>query len=214
MKQFVLLASSIRFYGRHFKPVDLAQNGLAYTKDPFDAERFHRLQALAAEMAAAHTNAPFEPIHNLFVENIGHATPKMDVRGVVFRSGKLLLVREKSDGGWTLPGGWVEVGETPSEAVEKEVWEESGFRTKAIKLLAFYDRDKQGHPPHAYHIYKALFLCEIVGGAAQTSSETTEVAFFERKQIPSDLSFSRILPKQIERLFDQLAHPEWPTDFD
>lgn len=192
----------------------IAQNGLAYTKDPYDEERFHLLQSLAAEIAAAHTNTPLEIIHDLFKGDIGHATPKMDVRGAVFRDGKLLLVREKLDGGWTLPGGWVEVGETPSEAVEKEVWEESGFRTKATKLLAFYDRDKQGHPPHAYHIYKAFFLCEIVGGVAQTSMETTEVAFFSRDHIPPDLSFSRILPQQIEHLFDHLAHPEWPTDFD
>ena len=138
----------------------------------------------------------------------------MDVRGVVFRDNKILLVREKLDGGWTLPGGWVEVGETPSEAVEKEVWEESGFRTKAVKMLAFYDRDKQGHPPHPYHIYKACFLCEIVSGEAQTSMETTEVAFFGRNEIPSDLSFSRVMHKHIDRFFDHKEHPEWQTDFD
>ncbi|KAA3661645.1 MAG: NUDIX domain-containing protein [Chloroflexi bacterium] len=192
----------------------IAQNGLAYSPDPYDKERFEMLQALAAEITAVYTQTPFTILHDLFKADVGHATPKMDVRGVVFRDDKVLLVREKLDGGWTLPGGWVELGESPSEAVEKEVWEESGFQTKAVKLLAFYDRDKQGHPPHPYHIYKACFLCEINGGNAQTSMETTEVAFFGRDEIPSDLSFSRVTHKQIDHFFDHKANPDWPTDFD
>ena len=192
----------------------IAQNGLAYTKDEFDRERFEMLQALAAEITAVYTQTPFPIIHDLYKAEVGHATPKVGVRGVVFRDDKILLVREKSDGGWTLPGGWVEVGESPSEAVTKEVREESGFRTKVVKLLALYDLEKHEHPPHAYHIYRACFLCEIIGGEAQANMETTEVAFFGRDDIPLDLSFPRVTHRQIDRFFEHKDHPEWQTDFD
>ncbi|MCP5094923.1 MAG: NUDIX hydrolase [Chloroflexi bacterium] len=192
----------------------IAQNGLAYTKDPYDQERFEMLQQVAAEIAAAHTDTPLAHIHGLFKSENGHATPKMDVRGVLFRDNKILLVREAADGGWTLPGGWADVGDSPRTAVEKEVVEESGFEATAVKLLAFYDRDKQGHPPHPYHIYKAIFLCELIGGEAKTSMETSEVAFFSRDAIPADLSFSRVTHVQIQRFFDHFENPQWPTDFD
>jgi ADP-ribose pyrophosphatase YjhB (NUDIX family) len=192
----------------------IAQNGLAYTKDPYDQERFEMLRQVAAEIAATHTHMSFAFIKGLFEGEHGHATPKVDVRGVMFRGDKILLVREASDGGWTLPGGWADIGDSPKTAVEKEILEESGFEATAVKLIAFYDRDKQGHPPHPFHIYKAIFLCELVGGEAKTNLETSEVAFFSRDAIPENLSFSRVTHIQIQHFFDHHKNPDWPTEFD
>lgn len=191
----------------------IVQNGLTYTRDPYDRERYEQLQRVAAEIAAVATSATFTPIHHLFTQETGHATPKLDVRGLVMEEDRVLLVKERADGLWTLPGGWVEVGETPREAVEKEVREESGYEVRATRLLAVWDRDKHGHPPHPAHIYKLMFLCEHVGGAAADSHETQGASFFPLTILPP-LSLSRITPTQIHRLV-QLAHQSnCPTEFD
>jgi ADP-ribose pyrophosphatase YjhB (NUDIX family) len=137
------------------------------------------------------------------------------VRGVVFKDSKILLVKEVADyGRWTLPGGWADVNETPSQAVVKEVLEESGFETQAVKLLAVYDREKQGHiPPLPFHIYKLFFLCEIIGGSAYAHGETSAVAFFGEHEIP-ELSIARVNEKQLRWIFQHARNPEQPTDFD
>jgi ADP-ribose pyrophosphatase YjhB (NUDIX family) len=193
----------------------LAQSGLAYARDSYDVERYEALRALATEVVAAHARMPQDAVHGLFAADSGYATPKLDVRGVVFRDdGALLLVRERSDGGWTLPGGWVDVGEAPSEAVEKEVREEAGYIVRAAKVLAVLDRDRHGHPPHAQHIWKVFIRCSLVGGAsAAPGLETDGVGFFRADAIPR-LSLTRVVPAQIARLFEHYAHPDWPADFD
>lgn len=191
----------------------LAQTGLTYSKDVYDIERYHALSALAAEIAAQHTDAPLEMIRDLFTAEVGHATPKVDVRAAVFRNATILLVRERSDGLWTLPGGWADVGESPSIAAVRETAEESGYQTRAVKLLALYDRDKHGHPPHPFHIYKLIFQCELLGGAPTESGETDAVDFFAEDQLPP-LSTSRVTAAQIARFFDHYRNPHWPTDFD
>jgi ADP-ribose pyrophosphatase YjhB (NUDIX family) len=145
---------------------------------------------------------------------VGHATPKVDVRGVVFRDEAILLVRERADGRWSLPGGWADVYDSPSEATVREIWEESGYRTRAVKLLALYDRTKQGHTPMPFHAYKVIFQCEITGGEPQGGSvETDGVGFFREGELP-ELSISRVTAAQIARFFEHLRHPEWPADFD
>jgi len=192
----------------------MAQNGLNYSKNPYDIERFHQLQAIAAEMAANISEAPPEKIQALFTEEKGHATPKLDVRGVVFDSEhKILLVKESADGLWTLPGGWVDVNEPPSGSVSREVFEESGFTVRPVKLLALYDKQKHPHPPQWPHIYKLFFRCEIIEGEPKTSIETLDVKFFSKDNLP-DLSTPRVTKEQIYRFYEHLAHPDWPTDFD
>jgi len=191
----------------------IAQNGLTYTKNPFDMERYEAVREIAAEMVATHSDVDLNTVRGLFVGEGGHATPKVDVRGAVFRNNAILLVRERSDGLWTLPGGWADVNESPSEAVVREVYEESGYRTRAIKLLAVYDRNRHGHTPFPYHIYKLFFQCELVGGVASHSMETDRVAFFPEDRIP-ELSLLRVTPAQVARLFEHYRHPDWPTDFD
>ena len=155
-----------------------------------------------------------EVILTLFSKQTGHATPKVDVRGVAFKDRKILLVKEKEDGGWTIPGGWADPNETPGEAVAREVYEESGFLVKPVKLLAVYDRTLHGHePPHPFRIYKLFFLCEILGGEPKSSPETLDVAFFGREEMPP-LSLGRTTPSQINRFYEHLNQSNLPTDFD
>ena len=191
----------------------IAQNGLTYTESPYDRERYKALREVAFEILAEQSDADLPRIRELFEGETGYATPKVDVRGVIFRDGKILLVRERLDGRWTLPGGWADVWDTPSEAVEREVYEESGYRVRATKLLAVWDRRLHGHPPPLHNIYKLVFRCELLGGEATESLETMGVGFFGEDAWP-ELSLPRTTPWQLKRLFEHLRHPDWPTDFD
>jgi ADP-ribose pyrophosphatase YjhB (NUDIX family) len=125
-----------------------------------------------------------------------------------------VLVREKEDGLWTLPGGWVDVGESPSESVEREVKEESGFDVRAVRLLALWDRDKHPHPPTPFHVYKLVFRCELLGGdPLTTSTETEGVGFFPKDALP-ELSLSRVTPQQIQGLIERAVDGQQSADFD
>lgn len=191
----------------------IAQNGLTYTEGVFDRERYKSLQAIAAEILATYSNVEPSYVLDLFAGEVGYATPKVAVRGAVFRDDSLLFVRERRDGCWTLPGGWVDVGESPSEAVVREVYEESGYHTRAIKLIAVYDYGKHGYPPQRDHIYKLFIQCELLGGSPTTNIETDGVEFFGEHEIP-ELSLPRVIPAHVARVFEHYRHPEWPTDFD
>lgn len=191
----------------------IAQNGLTYTEGVFDRERYLELQRIAAEMGAAYTDAEPERVLGLFSVETGYATPKVDVRGVVAEAGRLLLVRERADGLWSLPGGWADVGEAPSATIEKEVLEETGFQVKASRILAVLERERHGAPPLPWSVYKLFFRCDLVGGEPKPSVETAEVGFFARDEIPP-LSSGRVTNAQIQRMFEHLDDPSLPTDFD
>jgi ADP-ribose pyrophosphatase YjhB (NUDIX family) len=194
----------------------IAQTGLAFSKDPYDIERFEALRALAARMAALWTDAEPAALIGLFAGETGYTTPKIDVRGAVFDdAGRILMVREVADAGrWTLPGGWADVNLSPAENVVREIREESGFDARVVKCAAAWDRTKQGHQPQFFSALKMFFVCAIVGGAAATSLETSEVAFFAEADVPTDLSLGRVLPRQITRMFAHWREPGLPTDFD
>jgi ADP-ribose pyrophosphatase YjhB (NUDIX family) len=191
----------------------IAQNGLMFSKDPFDRERYEHVRSVAEEILASFSDMDTVLISHLLHGEQGYATPKVDVRGAVFHENRVLLVRERSDGLWTLPGGWADVGESPTEAVVREIREESGFETQVCKLVALYDRNKHAHPPMLFHVYKAFFLCDLVGGSASPSLETSAVAFFGWEKIPQ-LSTARVTVRQIERLFAHHANRVLPTEFD
>lgn len=191
----------------------IAQNGLAYSENQFDIERYHSLQNITAEIVSTYSELKHKQILDLFTGEVGYATPKIDIRGAVFRDNKILLVKERADGLWTLPGGWADVGESPSEAVVKEIREESGYQTRALKLVAVYDRDRQGHTPFPFYCYKLFFLCELIGGSPSASIETEEVDFFFEDNIPP-LSIGRVTKVQIQLMFEHYRHPDLPTDFD
>jgi ADP-ribose pyrophosphatase YjhB (NUDIX family) len=194
----------------------IAQIGRTFAGEShFDRERYERVEAIAAEMLAAGADVPLDAVVTFFDAERGYATPKVDVRGVVFdEAGRLLLVREASDGLWTLPGGWADVNESPATATVREVREESGFETRATRLLAVYDRSLHEHEPaFPYHVYKLFVRCDLVGGAAATSHETSGVTFAEEHALPP-LSVSRVTERQLRRMFEHHRHPEWPTDLD
>jgi ADP-ribose pyrophosphatase YjhB (NUDIX family) len=192
----------------------ISQNGLTYAENPYDIERYEKVREIAAQMMSARSDLDTQDLLAIFAREDGYATPKVDVRGVVFRDGKILLVKERMDDRWTLPGGWADPGQSPSESVVREVLEESGYETRARRLLAVYDRSKHPHEPLVlFHIYKLFFLCEIIGGSPKTSYETTAVDFFAEDEIP-ELSISRTLPSQIARMFEHYRNPDVPTDFD
>jgi ADP-ribose pyrophosphatase YjhB (NUDIX family) len=128
--------------------------------------------------------------------------------------GRLLMVRERHDNRWALPGGWADVHQTPRENIEREVREESGYECKVRKLAAVWDRNRHGHPPQPFFAYKMFFLCELAGGAAQPSIETTEIAFFAEAELPDDISMGRVRPHQLKRMFEHYRAPELPTDVD
>jgi len=191
----------------------IAQTGLAYSPGQYDLERYEAVREIAAEIMADGSGAAVPAIRDLFAAEAGHATPKVDVRGAVFREQRILLVLERADGGWTLPGGWADVGESAAQAVVREVREESGYETRAVKLLALYDRNRHGHPAIPFHAYKVFFQCELIGGEALAGVETAGVDWFREDDLPV-LSTSRVTAAQIHRLLEHHRHPEWPADFD
>jgi ADP-ribose pyrophosphatase YjhB (NUDIX family) len=192
----------------------IAQTGLTFTKDAFDRQRFERIRELAATIMAEGARENPETVLELFKQEVGYPTPKVDVRGAAFVAGRILMVRERSDGRWTLPGGWADVNQSAAECVVREIAEESGFESRVLKLAAVWDYHRQGHTPRNHtSIYKLFFLCELTGGQPRPSIETTAVAFFERHQLP-ELSGGRITTAQIETMFEHAAQPLRPTDFD
>ena len=198
-------------WGRELEAI--ARTGLTFTDGSFDKLRYERIRQLAAEIIASGGSVELGPLLSGFAADSGYATPKVDVRGVVFRNDELLLVKGKEDGGWTLPGGWADVGDTPAESVEREIFEEAGFQTRATKVLMVLDRDRQRHTPIIHATYKLFIRCEIVGGAPADSIETEGAAFFAEGAIPP-LSLARTLPSQVTRIFEHLRNPARPTDFE
>jgi ADP-ribose pyrophosphatase YjhB (NUDIX family) len=206
-------AASILQWARKVQAI--AQNGLTFTQDPFDRERFQQLQELVTTILTSQLAITPDQLQDLWLGDDGYATPKVDVRGGVFEENKVLLVRERSDGKWALPGGWVDVGDGPAFAVEREIREESGYLAKAVKLAALFDKNNpaHGHPPSILHIYKLFFLCELTGGTPTLSNETDGVDFFPVSSLPP-LSTGRTTQSEIERLHEHHLNRGLPTDFD
>lgn len=186
----------------------IAQNGLTFAKDPFDRDRYLRLRQIVEQRVPSTLDAEV-----VLGAEKGYITPKAEVRAAAFRDGRILMVREISDGLWTLPGGWADVNQTPAEAVVKEVWEESGFQARATKLAAVWDRRRHAHPPSFHHAYKLFFLCDLIGGEAKGSIETSEVGFFPEADLPP-LSVHRVTAEQIRTMFRHERQRDLPTEFD
>lgn len=194
----------------------LAQTGLAFGKDPYDRERYTALRRLAVRVMAAHTAADPRQIEALFDAETGYATPKVGVRGAVFDAdGRILMVREVvDDNRWTLPGGWADVNQTPAQSVVREVFEESGYRVRAVKLAAVWDRARQAQPAMAFSVVRMFFICALEGGEPATSLETSEIGWFAEDDVPADLSVRRTSPLHISRMFAHLREPGLATEFD
>lgn len=192
----------------------LAQTGLAYSQSPYDTQRYQRLMTLAAEIAAEHTGQSEAELLAGMSAQVGYATPKVDVRAAVVQTGRVLLVQERADGRWAMPGGWADVGDRPAAAAEREVLEESGFQVRAQRLVGVYDANRDsGRPLSLYHAFKLVFLCELLGGQPTASEETLAVAFFPLDALPP-LSQNRTNAHHLADVAAALADPLRPTVFD
>jgi ADP-ribose pyrophosphatase YjhB (NUDIX family) len=194
----------------------LAQTGLEFSKDPYDRERYAALRRLSVQVMAEHTGTDSRRIEALFDGETGYATPKVGVRGAVFdTAGRILMVREVIDENrWTLPGGWADVNQTPAQSVAREVFEESGYRVRAVKLAAVWDRARQAQPAMAFSVVRMFFVCALEGGAPATSLETSEIGWFAENDVPQDLSLRRTLPHHVSRMFAHWREPALATEFD
>jgi ADP-ribose pyrophosphatase YjhB (NUDIX family) len=191
----------------------LARTGLHYCVGEYDRERYEEIERIAAELLTDGEPAASARLLELWSREEGYVTPKIDVRGAVFRGGAVLLVRERADGLWTLPGGWADVGETPSQAVTREIEQESGIRSRVISLAALLDRRLHGPSPGLFHSWKAFFLCEMLGGEPRGSYETDAAGFFDVNRLPP-MSLGRSTPAQVARLHEHWRKQPSPADFD
>jgi ADP-ribose pyrophosphatase YjhB (NUDIX family) len=191
----------------------LAQTGLTFTTGHYDILRYRRLIELAAEITAAHTGGLPVELTADFLKQPGYATPKVDVRGAVVRDGRILLVQERVDGKWCMPGGWADIDEVPSAMVAREVVEESGFSVEPRKIVGVFDANRSGTPREFFHAYKIVFLCDIVGGEARGSDETLAADFFPFDSLPP-LSSSRTHERHLAEVREHLLNPGRPAAFD
>ncbi|WP_339253262.1 NUDIX hydrolase [Sporosarcina sp. FSL W8-0480] len=191
----------------------LSQSGLAFSKDIYDIERYEELRKISVEIIAEYTNLDMNKIEDLFANETGYQTPKVDVRGVVFKNDQILMVKENIDDKWALPGGFCDIELSPTENVVKEIKEESGYDVIPVKIIALLDKNKHPHPPEPYHYYKIFIMCEIIGGGPAVGPETNQVEFFSKNNLPP-LSKNRNTESQIITMFEFLWNPHKETVFD
>ncbi len=191
----------------------ICQTGLTYSTNHHDTFNYTRLMRIAAQITEAHAGPGRRSWDRIFLEQPGYATVKVDVRGAVVRENKVLLVRERADGKWSLPGGWADVGEAPGEMIVREIFEESGFSAVPVKVVGVFDANRAGRPLEFFHAYKIIFLCRFLGGAAAASDETSECGFFPFDNLP-ELSLNRTAPRHLEEIAAHLADQGRPAAFD
>lgn len=191
----------------------LAQAGLTYGKDKFDLERYERLRDISAEMIAERADISIEKVKELFCNESGYQTPKVDTRAAVFSGGKILLVHE-SDGTWSLPGGWCDVDQSVASNAEKEVLEEAGLTVHAERLIAVQDWRRHNVTNYAFGVLKIFVLCRFAGGTFAHNIETTETALFDRASIPQELAVEKTTKEQILMCFDAYEDPHMQAQFD
>lgn len=185
----------------------LADTGLVYADNEYEKERYEEIREIGLKLLSQITDKPFEALNDFYLPETDYPTPKVDIRALVLNEKKeILLVREKLDGKWALPGGWADMGFTPSEIAKKEVMEETGLDVNVLRLLAVFDKRCHNHPPQPFYVYKMVFLCEVIGGEIKTAFDIEDVDYFSINNLP-ELSEDRILKSQIEQVF-QIAE-EW-----
>lgn len=191
----------------------LAQAGLAYTDNVYDIERYERLREISAEMIKEKSNIKLEKVKDLFCNETGYQTPKIDTRAVIFKDNKILLTHEKN-GTWSLPGGWCDVLESVKSNTIKEVKEETGLDVEGVKVISIQDRNKHNKPVYAYGICKIFVLCNVIGGEFAENIETTEIKYFSLDEIPENLAEEKTSREQIEMCFKAVSNENWQVEFD
>lgn len=194
---------------------ELSRSGLMYVTGEFDRERYETTGRLAAELMGLVGPITADALEAQFAADFGYATPKVDVRAAVFDAeDRILLVRERADGLWTLPGGWADAGDTPAAAVTREVEEETGLTATAVRLIGCWDRDTQGNVPRLpVSIYKLFFLCTASGAVDQATPETEGAVWYDPEALPP-LSITRVTPAQVQRCLAHHLDPSLPAEFD
>ena len=190
----------------------IAQIGLTYTKDEYDKERYEQLRNIASEMLSYKTDIPVDKVKNLFCNEQGYQTPKLDTRAAIFKDDKILLVHEKN-GFWSLPGGWVDILESIESNTIKEVKEEAGLDVVAKKVIAIQDRNKHNTPIYPYGVCKVFVECEVMGGEFVENIETVEIGYFSIDNLP-ELAEEKCTPKQVEMCFEAKNNKNWQVYFD
>lgn len=191
----------------------IAQAGLQYGKDKYDKERYEEIRSIAAEMISVKTDIPVERVYDLFCNETGYQTPKVDTRAAVFIDGKILLVHE-NNGTWSLPGGWCDVNQSVASNTEKEVREESGLTVKSEKIIAVQDWRKHNVTNYAYGVIKIFVQCKYEFGEFEKNIETTEIGFFGKDEIPENLAVEKCTREQLLMCFEAYGNPEMPTIFE
>lgn len=191
----------------------LSQTGLAFAVTDYEKNRYTRLNELASEITESFTNLKSEDTIPIFLNQPGYATPKIDVRSAVIKDGEILLVQERTDEHWAMPGGWADVGNFPASVAERETEEESGYIVKAKKVVGVFDANRSGRPMEFFHAFKIIFLCDLIGGEPKTSDETINVGFFAFDDLPP-LSLNRTNDRYINEVKLHLADPNRATFFE
>ncbi|KQC30837.1 NUDIX hydrolase [Flagellimonas eckloniae] len=192
----------------------ISETGLVYAADPYARERYEELKQISLKLMAHMADSSIEVLQDFFMPEKDYPTPKVDVRGFVLNDkDEILMAKESVDGKWTIPGGWADIGNTPSEIAVKEIQEETGMKTEAVRLLAVYDKQVHPHPPEPYYIYKLIFLCRIVGGELKAGFDMLGADFFSLDNLP-ELSTDRILEDQLKHLFKLTKSMEYEVYFD
>lgn len=191
----------------------LSQTGAAFAVTDYEKDRYKRLTEITAEIIEHHTDLEKESVRKVLMAHPGYATPKIDVRAAVMKDGEILLVQEKTDNYWAMPGGWADVGDVPSEVAMRECKEESGFEVKPIKVIGIFDANRVGGKLEFFHAFKIIFLCELIGGEATPSDETLDVRFFDFNKLPP-LSMNRTNEKHLNEIKQHLIDPKRKTFFD
>lgn len=192
----------------------LSDTGLIYAQNEYEKERFAELRSISLKLLGIVSNEPFSALSNFFMPDKDYPTPKVDIRGLALNKVKeILLVKEKLDGKWSLPGGWGDIGFSPSEVIKKEILEETGLNSRVLRLLAIYDKKCHPHPPQPFYVYKLVFLCEILPGEFNTSFDIEDARYFNINSLP-ELSEDRILKSQIDQLYQKTVNGDQTVYFD
>ncbi len=191
----------------------LAQAGLTYTDNVYDIERYERLREISAEIISEKSNISIDKVKDLFCNETGYQTPKIDTRAAIFKDNKILLTHE-NNGTWSLPGGWCDVLESVGSNTKKEVKEETGLDVETVKIISIQDRNKHNTPVYAYGVCKVFILCNITGGDFTPNIETTEIKYFSLDKLPNNLAEEKTNREQIEMCFKSIKDENWQTQFD
>ena len=202
-------------YLNTFKKIKaLAETGLVYAQNGYEVERNQELIDLSKELMSSIANQTIEAFDKYYLPPKEYPTPKVDVRGLLLNEkGEVLLAKEMMDGRWSIPGGWADIGHTPTEVVVKEIEEETGLQAEVLRVLAIYDKRCHAHPPQPLYIYKIVFLCRATGGELRGNFDIEEARWFPLDALPP-LSEDRILKSQIDELYNLAMHPELPPVYD